>query len=340
MRTYKYILELVGGDGRTIGEVPIDPDWEPALEWAAFDALRRGRVPTVWRAPSGHVEPVWHPERGRPCVAGFLIHVDGVESVAELPVAYVARQARAAVATFFESATLRAGDSFSCLVQAFATGSESAMGDAVAFTVDDVASPLPLGDRALSTITEHAVRWGLPPEPDEFPVFISRAVLEEITAQARANPDNEVGGILVGRLHRDPELPDIFLEVTAQIPAQHTTADATRVSFTAETWAAAEAAIALRRRGELMSGWQHSHLDWCRHCPIENRRRCTRSNAFLSADDIHLQRVCFGRAHNVALLVSDNIHTGMTWTLYGWRQGVVSPRGFHIIEQPEENVHA
>jgi hypothetical protein len=337
--TYRYSLDLLAEDGSFLGQVGIEPDWEPALECAAFAAVRRGLLPAVSMPAPGAVEPVWDAQRGRPFVAAFRVRIDGFDQTdaTPLPVTYLLPLARQASAAFVDKGTLRAGETFLYRVNAFAVAPQaSAANGAAAFEVEEVATPLPLDDRPLAPFLDASVLWGEAPGEDELPVFVPRRVLDEAVARARENPEVEIGSILVGKLHRDRAAREIFLEVTAQIPAQHALSHATKLTFTAETWAAAEAAIALRGRGEIMCGFFHDHLDWCRNCPIENRRRCTISNAFFSADDVHLHRVCFGRAFQVALLISDNINTGMTWSLYGWRQGTVQRRGFHILENHDE----
>jgi hypothetical protein len=339
MDTWRYELELRSEDGARLGEVRVEPDWDPALEWAAFAGVRRGLLPAVCATADGWVEPLWDSERGRPLVRGFRVCIPGLECLppTELPVSYLAQLAREASAAFVGSGALQAGEPFRYRVHAFAGASAAAAGGAGGLSIEEVATALPCGDRPLARALQASVRWGEAAEDDELTVFVARHVLEEAMARARAHPEVEIGGILVGRLQRDCVRPDIYLEVTAQIPARHALSHVTKLTFTPETWAAAEAAIALRRRGEIMCGWYHDHLDWCRNCPIENRRLCTRSSAFFSADDAHLQRVCFPRAYQVALLISDSINTGMTWSLYGWRRGAVAARGFHIFEQQEES---
>jgi len=293
--------------------------------------MRRGRLPVQSSAHAGVVEPCWDPRRGRPFVDGFRARVDGAEPM-DLAASYLLPQARQASLRFVEAGALQAGDLFRYRVQAFAAPPPE-VDAAIGFAVEEVATELPVAEGTLAALMAGAERAGPEPEADEFPVFVARAVLDEAMTSARANPDIEAGGVLVGRLVRDAALPDLFLEVTAQIAARHTVADSTSLTFTAETWAAVESAIALRGRKELQCGWHHSHPNWCRHCPLESQRLCTRSNAFLSSEDVHLHRVVFGHgAHNVALLVADNIHTGMTCSLFGWRRGAVAERGYFIID--------
>jgi len=328
---YRYALELINADGRILGQVAIEPDWEPALECAAFDAMRRGRLPVRSSSHTGVVEPCWDAQRGRPFVDRFVARVQAADPM-ELPPSYLLPQARQASLRFVEKGDLQVGEIFRYRVQAFAAPSPEE-DESFSFAVEEVTAEIPVGDGDLAALTAFAERAGPEAQAQEFPVFVRRAVLDEAMAAARANPDIEAGGVLVGRLVRDTHLPDLFLEVTAQIPARHTVANSTSLTFTAETWSAVESAITLRASKELRCGWHHSHPNWCRNCPLESQRRCTRSNAFLSPEDVHLHRVVFGHgAHNVALLVADNIHTGMTCSLFGWRRGTVAERGYFIID--------
>jgi proteasome lid subunit RPN8/RPN11 len=162
----------------------------------------------------------------------------------------------------------------------------------------------------------------------EMPLFIAREVIDQAMEMSQRAGDVEVGGVLVGRLRHDASVPEIFVEVTGLIPAQHTLASATKVTFTPETWAAVDAAIALRRRNEVKAGWAHFHPMFCRQCSADRRANCIFNKPFFSDEDCHLHRVCFSRAHHVALLVSDTPAEGMVITTYGWSKGMMKERGF------------
>jgi hypothetical protein len=324
-----YEMELIAGDGRTVGRMPLEPDWQPVIECAAFAAMRRGRLPLRAGAHDGRVEALWEAGDGAPRITGFRVCVDGAEPRA-VSLAYLLPDARIAAAQLVAAGALEAGETYSYRVLA---GADDPATGAIAleFAVEDVGAVLPVRDAVLADRLAGAERWGPAPAGDEFPVLVSRALLDATAAQARANPDVEVGGVLVGHLLRDRAGGELALEVTAQIAARHTVADATSLTFTAETWAAVDAAVAARGGDLLRCGWAHWHPNWCRRCPLDHQRRCTRALPALSAEDVHLTRVCFPQGHAVALLTSESIHTGLTWSLYGWRDGVLAPRGFEIV---------
>jgi hypothetical protein len=330
MLWYHCTVDFYRQDGTHLGRRPIEPDWQPAREHAVFSAVRRGLLPPSASGCSAAVEPVWSGRLGAPYVDAFRIVVPapgGAEVSDEVSLNYFSSIIQPAVASLVASGALAVGARFRYRVCAFAAPASMAGG----FAVEEVATPLPLRAGSLSEFLAAARRSG-PAVPDEMPVFIPQSVLDETMLAARAAPDIETGGVLIGHLLRDCDSHEIFAAVTAQIPARHATATATRLTFTPDTWSAVSAAIALRRQDELALSWFHSHTDWCRNCPPENRERCQLSNAALSADDCFFQRAVFNRAYQSALLLSDNRRTGMTWSFYGWDHGSIVRRGCHILE--------
>ena len=236
---------------------------------------------------------------------------------------------------------LEPGEPYVYHVCAYPIASESAEKKSVrnsrpessAFSVDVVPDPIPLVESQLESFRDRAMPADVEcTDEGDVPVFFARSVIDEACALATEAGERETGGVLVGGLHRDPSKPEIFIEVVAQIPAKYAEATGTSFSFSPETWAAADAAIALRGRSELILGWWHSHPRFCNpECPDERRRACLLSKAFFSADDIHLHRVCFPQPYQVALLISDLPDTGSTPTVFGWRTGMVSARGYYAV---------
>src|SRR5207249_11636064 len=104
-----------------------------------------------------------------------------------------------------------------------------------------------------------------------------------------------------------------------------------RLTLRGGTWAAAQAAFYLRRVRERMLAWWHYQPVFCRICPPENRERCALRSVFCSAEDVHLHRVCFAQPWAVALLLSDTSSADLAVSLFGWRQGMVAARGFHVM---------
>jgi proteasome lid subunit RPN8/RPN11 len=347
---YKYTLDVYRTDGTALGQRSLEPDWTPACEWTHFAGIREGRLPAVMavtRAPGAcRVEPIWHAQWGQPYVSAFrvVLAANGAGIVSrEIPTTYLRSLAQQVAAEFVDQGILKTGEFFRYLVSAFAgsdtTGAAAPAGGG--FTVEEIAQPLPLTANSLEAFFTGAqpagddvgsTADGRHASPD-FPVFVRQTVIDEALELSRQAGDVETGGVLVGRLHQDPSVPEVFAEVTAQIAAPHTAAAATKLTFTPDTWATVRAALALRKRGELMVGWWHYHPDFCRlrNCPEEKRRVCTASSAFFSSEDIALHTALFARGYNTALLISDSAASGLTTSAFGWRQGMVKARGFYTV---------
>jgi proteasome lid subunit RPN8/RPN11 len=337
---YTYTIDFHRPDGTHLGQTPVEPDWMPALEWIHFEGIRAGVLrPVMVANPAGSafdVEPVWHPTAGRPRLSAFRVTVPAgtARAVSRLiPTAYLRGCVEQASAALVEQGALRCGEAFRYVVNAFASNARAARAPSADFAVEAIPQPLPLIATALKPFLSAAARPGREDVDGDAPVFIARAVLDQTTELARRAGDLETGGVLVGFLHHDPSIPEIFVEITAQIAALHTEAASTKLTFTPETWAAVRAALALRKRGEVMLGWWHYHPDFCRlrNCPLENRLHCTAASAFFSGEDVALHTALFARAYNTALLISDCAATGLGSSLFGWRQGMVSARGFYTI---------
>jgi proteasome lid subunit RPN8/RPN11 len=346
---YRFALELHRRDPpEHLGDVPVAPDSDffgPALEWASFRTVRSDRArPLVLDGPLSWVEPIWDAKRGEPYVGGLraIVAAEGRPALAvHLPLAYFHSMARSASAEFVESGKLTAGEVFEYRVCAFAT-KVPPYGNGrpeERFTVKPVPQELPVDEYPLQELLAKSEPCGTI-DPECMPVFVPGEVLGEVAELMQSAGPVEMGGILLGRLHRDPAGGDLFLEVTAQVRAEHCEQSATRLTFTSDTWAAADAALTLRGQGsELYAGWYHTHpsAHWCEQCDAETRSKCQAAGKtpgdFFSLHDSALHRAVFPRAYSVALVLSDGCRPGDApkWGLYGWEFGMVQARGFHVL---------
>ena len=352
---YRYQLDLLDEDGRSLERSVISPDWSAALAWVHFEGIRAGRLPPVTRMGPSAVEPIWDRHAGEPLVSGFSAAVrsdEGGEVTREIPRRYVRGFAQDACAGLVKRGGLKPGDVYKWTLSAFPVqGKAAATVAADDVALEEIARPLPMNPAPLSSfVARSVVSSGEDEEagPTHVPVFVPQAILDEAVELAGQAGDLETGGVLVGQLHRDDagagtDTPELFVEVTAQIPAQHTVSASAKLTFTGETWAAVRAALALRRRDELMLGWWHYHPDFCRlrNCPPERRRLCDGASPFFSAEDVQLQATCFPAGYQIALLISESSRVnGMARSVFGWSQGMVVPRGFHILGGTTNATHS
>ena len=341
---YRYSLEMFRNDeaGEHLGTASIQPDFQPVAEWARWQTLRRGSSADLnLDAGEVKVEPCWNKTAGNPHVEAIRVTVNGSSRKFEIPLGYFEGLARRASSELVKQGTLQKGELFQYRVCAYrspqsAESIESSPG--VQFTVEPVAETLKVPPGKLD-------RWLVDSEPtgstveEDLSVFVPQNVLDEAQELSQVAGARETGGILIGRLHWDEDRDDLFLAITAQIPVQHAEQELTRLTFTPDTWAAVDAAIALRNEGEMYVGWWHSHPagEWCSACPPEVQAKCKAagkvSGDFFSTHDVALHRAVFPRAYNVALLISGNSceADSVVWSMFGWRYGMVAAREFYVL---------
>ena len=327
---YKFVIEMLTEDGGTsLGQFPVQADWEPAREFLRLLALRRCTGENPAQIGNAEIEPVWAEKEGEPNVVGARL-TDG-DLVCQMTLTYFKPLAVEISGELVEKKLLKSGEHFLFRLFAYRQPPEEKNGSRIAFTMKDATPPLRFVDSSLAEMRDAAAPHG-ECDAGEIPVFIPQRVLDEAEQITREAGSNETGGILIGHLHRDASVPEIAVVITAQIPARHTESKTTSLTFTAETWTAVQAALDLRRSGEMMLGWWHSHpsFAFCNaECPAERRRECALQKSFLSSDDLLLHRTVFPKAYHIALL-ANNPDAGLEFALFGWSGGTVQRRGFGI----------
>jgi hypothetical protein len=346
MQKYRYAIELYIGDGTCLGQSAVTVDWEPAIEHVWLGGLRRGQLQLSDGTDASVIQPVWHREAGRPYVEGFRVTIlsEGADGVSgDFSTGYFKRAAAAAKAKLVEEGRVHEQDAVRYLALAFYNEAHALKraqaGPAPHFKASEVPPDITLVESRLSDFVgvEASLREpGQQREPgDDIPIVVPRRVLREARELAARAGDNETGGILIGHLRRDSSIPEVFVEVTAQVPAAHAPAQSNRLTFTPETWTAAQAAIDLRHSDETFVGWWHLHRleAICRDCPPEKRTACPLAHGFLSADDRLLHRAVFAKAYSCALLLTDvGDGSDVTYSAFGWRHGRIERRAFHVLE--------
>ncbi|HTZ19305.1 MAG TPA: hypothetical protein VMC06_00355 [Opitutaceae bacterium] len=330
---YRFALEIRAHDGRVLGQQFIEPNWEPACAWARFAWWRKTREPAAAAAMETIIAPVAHRTAGLPFASGFRVTLaSNGEPLdrCDFPLTYFAAQARAVSSELVAAGRLQAGDTIRYQLLAFPR--EQTNGTPAAFNVAEMPAAVPLRPASFAALRATAAPCG-ELDAEDLPVFLPQTVLEEVSALTEQAGAVETGGILIGHLCRDESIPDIGATVTAQIPARQARGELSKLTFTADTWAAVQAAVTLRRSDEIMLGWWHSHPArfWCeKECPPERRRACVLMRSFFSEDDVCLHEAVFPAAYHTALVVT-NTDDGLQHALFGWRRGAVGQRGFHIL---------
>lgn len=332
---YRFAVVLFREDGARLGTVPVNRDWEPELEWTRFYYQRKGELALDGNG-NASVLPLWEYTLGEPYCRGYRIQIaqPGRRPVAiDFPKTNFRNIASIAASQLIEQNELREGDRYSYLAVAHPTPPEAPPSGGL--TVANSSPGVPVQDAEMETYLKRAQPSGVI-DADDMPVFVSRRVLDESAERTHAEEGTETGGILIGRLWRDAAAGEIFAEVTAQIPAEHASGTNVKLTFTPQVWTAADAALRLRRKGEIYMGYWHSHpvRTWCKEkeCTAEKQKTCSLGKGFFSADDEAVMRAAFPRAYSIAIVANDTAFTDLTFSMFGNRNGITQPRGFYVLE--------
>jgi len=336
---YRYALLLFKRDGSALGSASVMVDWEPAAEWTRFYHARRGDTPFCGDGTAS-IQPLWDRSEGEPYIRGFRVvcQSSGQRPVAaDFPSSYFNDVAAQASEELVRRGKLQKGENYVFQAVAFPKNGAGGKADGtLQLSVVEEKPAVALAPSILEDFRRRSSTAGVV-DVDDMPVFLPQRVLDDAAAITRGAEGRETGGILIGRLHRDPNLPEIFAEISAQIPAEHTQGTVARLTFTAETWSAASAVIRLRNLSEVFLGYWHSHpvREWCRakECTPEEQKTCRLAKDFFSEDDRAVMRAAFPRAYSVGLVVNDTAFADLSFSLFGWREGKIHPRGFYLLEE-------
>ncbi len=344
---YVYAIELLHGD-QALPAVRVTPDFAPAVEAARFAAFRAGTPSEVAFVAATAVVPRWDDTLGEPYLAGLTAsaRAHGCTSAVDVPLRYFGDAARAATASLVQQGALDAGDTLTFRVTAYrgdrgasspgepGHAREAGVSEPATLEVQELAVSLDVRDGTLRDRLGAAQPQGTQ-HPDDVHVFMPASIVEDAMALASTAEDTEAGAFLVGHVRRDTDAGDVFVDVTDLLPARHTQATVSTLTFTPDTWWDARAALTLRSRGESFLGWVHTHpvSAMCRRqgCSPDAQRQCPMARDFFSEHDRLLHRTMFPRAHTVALVVNDWDFAPISVSLFGYRHGLIEPRGFHVI---------
>lgn len=326
MPRYRYTIEFYPPE-RSGWTISLEkPDFQPAVEWCQFEALRAGHLPTTGKSV---VEPVF--AEGGPTVTGFRITVpaDGDTFNFTIPYSYFSSLASRYRSAFVKSGKLADGEACYWTMSAWQCDDG----------IDTNSHVTELLVNVESASIQSLLSQSKPSRPDDgshFKVFVPRDVLDETASMAASAAPMECGGVLLGRQGRDPASGELFQFITAFVPALSAVASETELRFTPQAWHAVRAAVKLRGQNEIWCGWAHSHTpvswsDTCGRCPAEKQRACELATQFFSAQDRTLHRLfpsfCIA-------LVANVLADGVVHSCFGWKLGTIESRPFYILESP------
>jgi proteasome lid subunit RPN8/RPN11 len=340
---HRFAVEFFDEAGCGVCQQPLDPNWEPAVEWSRFEAMRHLPVDQWGTLERAAAEVIPVPAATAPYVNGFRVDISLPSPRrigTDFPLTWFKRAVESAAAALVKAGKLTGGGRYSYRLLAFRNG-QPLKPQPPAFSIEEFPLP-PIPVRFdLGSFGEQHVSGGENAEC-VFPVFIPERVLKEAADQAQAVGAKETGGILLGHLLLDEQRHQLGVLVAAQIPALHTEAECESLVFTENTWAAAASAIALRgRRSEMWVGWWHSHPSrfWCKDCPPEKQRTCLLKQAsWLSSHDLSLHESTCPKSFNLALLITHADEGVVRPALFSWHRGLVVRRTFALVRDPDKGV--
>jgi len=342
-------VEYVDQDGRVLRDQRLkQSDFGRALRHTRFDAFRRNLV-TEYQpfADGGRIEPMFPDgDLASPRAKGFCAATPlpgGREHTCQFDITYFGAFAARLRAELLRTKKMTSEQEVYYRLNAFLDEEEEQFPaqptNKLAISLEPATQQFTIGSGCRRDFGP-AEAWDEPTYAD-LPVLVDRGVLEEAVDEAKADPEREIGGFLLGRLMRDEKSNEVFVVVTGLVSAGGTTeSSGTSVTFTPASFAQIRNIIKLRGSDEMVIGWYHSHpFKLCQECPLPTPPECIAKVLFYSADDVHLMETTFEQPFMVGLLaaVEPRIEAAvghLPVKLYGWRCGEIKERGFEVVGAP------
>ena len=347
MRTqFTFEIEYLNENEELLARRTLAPsDFANAIRDVRFDAFRLGLSSQYVPSTAGaQIEPEFPAERGTsPRTTGFHVTVDledGKSHSRQFETKYFQQSANRLRAEMLRNEQMTSEQEVYFRVNAFLDDDETELPAKKLDISLDPVSPISLTPGSRRDYGP-AQAWDDPIYAD-ISVVIDKSSLEESVEEARANPDREIAGFLLGHFHGDDRSKEIFLAVTGLASAGATAeASETSVTYTPSSFAHVREMIKLRGAGESVVGWYHSHpFKLCAECPLPTPPECLAKVLFYSQDDLHLMETTFEHPFMVGLLVAvepriEDAVGHLPVKLYGWREGQIQERGFEVVGDGE-----
>lgn len=200
--------------------------------------------------------------------------------------------------------------------------------------------PIRLLRERVSVAAEHS-------DAANYPVFITREARERAERISRkgaaSQPPVETGGLLIGPLCVCPETGEMFAVVCDVLEATDAEATTYSLTYSGPTWARIQNIMRARQanpatRHHRILGQAHGHnfvpaegaapCEWCHLQP-----KCTRTSAYLSADDRNWCRAIFSaEPWQLSIVYGLDALTRPVEAFYGQRGGGLERRSYAIID--------
>lgn len=170
------------------------------------------------------------------------------------------------------------------------------------------------GECIASEFPDDTLYTGTDKGTDEFKIFIKQKTLNEMDDHLMSDVLNELGGVMTGDYCINDE-SEKFIKIDGFIPALHTQASASRLTFTHDTWSHINTELETRFSGKKILGWYHSHPG---------------HTVFFSNYDVFIQENFFNMEYMVAYVFDPTIKER---GFFFWKENkTVKAKGFYIYE--------
>ncbi len=214
------------------------------------------------------------------------------------------------------------------------------------FAVTATMEPLRFLEVPLDELLTRATPTGPPAKASEFPVFYTRAALEQAERFARRGArwerPVETGAVLVGTLCSCPHSGELSIVVCEVLEARDADRKTFSLTYSGKTWQRIQTAVrAMQQDPERQTfrivGQCHGHnfppetgSVPCNECP--HVADCNLTSVFVSTDDLLWSRAVFsGQPWNLCHIFGQDARGEPVQSLYGVRDGRLRDRGFHVL---------
>lgn len=336
MTEHQLFLDMFTPAGQELGRTPVQ-GLEHYVEDARFSGICTHALPSSCVADAATLVPLWRQAGVDPTLLGFRLDLacdcDGTPHRFSKSYGLTAlqRPMQHATASLRDTGQLQPDERVQYRLCALPTQLVPRSDNRLHGTSE--VTPYPLQQQSLPAplpphgATDQAVT-------SSFSVLLSEQARRDLEQETLHSIEvgTEQAGILVGHLYHDPQRQHVFLLITAQVLADtQVERQAMAFHFHAETFLAARDVIRLRRQGEHIIGWWHSHPP-CQACL--QRMDCTVNTLFFSEQDCLVHEAAFNQPYMVALVAgkaSERQARQPALHMYGWQDGCIVQRAYHVM---------
>lgn len=317
---HRFFLVFRPGDGTPAFEEPVT-DFAPLFHDVAFRGVCRNSVPNDGLWGDMMVEPIWR--RGQ--LAGIGARVGSLSRCYGLSV--FADQATELLVTHQSRDTHDTPPEWNGTIRVRYEAIDEAPRARRSFVRRQ---PYPLIDRAQCP----AALPDRERKDRRSSVLLASGLVEDLKAISADSLEEERADFLTGYVVRHANGATSVVVLDRIAADTETTQSLVHFGFSAQTFAAAQRALAARGGDQVMVGWSHNHPPPCGRKCLMIVPACRTENVFFSVADRAVHRTGFSNPYMVALVWGKGANRRVDDPIlraYGWRHGLIRERTFTVF---------